>query len=286
MITQEVDAETRAIILKLGCTVKEVTYWDPGVGTEAMAFARFKNVWTKLRVMELTEYERVILMDTDMLVRRNMDELMDWPLDTRNGPVIAAGSACTCNPNRIPTYPADWVPSNCPFTRQTAPKCHDQGVILNQDSPPSHHLLNGGLVVIEPSQDQVDALTHFIQTKPQKIASYRFPDQDLLSELYHGQYIPLPWKYNALKKLPHCHPQVWCDDEVRNVHYILDKPWITGWPGDPTQDEDARLHQWWWDAYHALQSRPEQIGLSVSEWRTHVDVHVNDAPRKPTNDAC
>lgn len=79
-----------------------------------MAFTRFTNVWTKLRVFELHEYDRVILLDSDMLVRRNMDELMDWPLHAPTGPVIAASFACTCNPNRIPTYPADWYV--CPMS--------------------------------------------------------------------------------------------------------------------------------------------------------------------------
>ena len=73
-----------------------------------MAFARFTNVWTKLRAFELTEYERVVLVDSDMLVCRNMDELMDVPLGALERPAIAAGFACTCNPNRIPTYPSDW----------------------------------------------------------------------------------------------------------------------------------------------------------------------------------
>jgi alpha-N-acetylglucosamine transferase len=71
-----------------------------------MAYARFGDVWTKLRAFELAEYERVIMVDSDMLVRRNMDELMTLPLD--DGMQIAAGFACTCNPAKMASYPKDW----------------------------------------------------------------------------------------------------------------------------------------------------------------------------------
>lgn len=37
---------------------------------------RFADTWTKLVVFSLDEYERVVLLDADILVRRNMDELM------------------------------------------------------------------------------------------------------------------------------------------------------------------------------------------------------------------
>lgn len=38
---------------------------------------RFQDVFTKLRVLELTEYSKVCLLDSDMLVRDNIDEIFD-----------------------------------------------------------------------------------------------------------------------------------------------------------------------------------------------------------------
>ncbi|KAJ4302378.1 hypothetical protein N0V88_002522 [Collariella sp. IMI 366227] len=42
---------------------------------------RFRDCFTKLAAFSLTGYSRIVLLDADMLVLRNMDELMDVPLD-------------------------------------------------------------------------------------------------------------------------------------------------------------------------------------------------------------
>lgn len=45
------------------------------------------------------------MLDSDMLVRQNMDELLELHLDEDN---IAATHACTCNPRKFAHYPPDW----------------------------------------------------------------------------------------------------------------------------------------------------------------------------------
>ena len=60
----------------------------------------------------------MVLLDGDILVRRNMDELMELELDSKdaleNGNaqrVFAAAHACACNPMKKPHYPAHWYVS-------------------------------------------------------------------------------------------------------------------------------------------------------------------------------
>ena len=74
---------------------------------------RFKETWTKLACFSLVEYQRLILLDSDMLVLKNMDELMDLELDSPKSDVLgnkvfAASHACCCNPLKKPHYPKNW----------------------------------------------------------------------------------------------------------------------------------------------------------------------------------
>jgi lipopolysaccharide biosynthesis glycosyltransferase len=125
---------------------------------------------------------------------------------------------------------------------------------IDGDSKPTHHLLNSGLVVLKPSRSIIAEMEHRLQTDPQ-VETYRFPDQDFLASYYQGRLIPLPYVYNGLKKLRTVHPDLWRDDKVKNVHYIINKPWTAVLEKD---DVDAVTHQWWWDAYH-LRSWPAVI---------------------------
>ncbi|CAG8821766.1 5400_t:CDS:1, partial [Cetraspora pellucida] len=50
--------------------------------------------------------------------------------------------------------------------------------------------------------------------------------QDLLNEIYKGNWVGLPYIYNALKPMRECHSPMWSDKDVKNVHYIAKyKPW-------------------------------------------------------------
>ncbi|WFD35406.1 hypothetical protein MCUN1_002260 [Malassezia cuniculi] len=216
MTTDEVDVETRDVLGAMGCVVRDVPCWTVDVPSGEMASARFVNVWTKLRAFGLVEYERVVLIDSDMLVCGAVDELME--IDLPDG-CIAACSACTCNPNGVPTYPAHWVPENCAYSAR------ESGAELSYPMPvppDAHGLLNSGLVVLVPSAEQEQALHCFLDQHAEHVGKYKFPDQDLLADVYAGRWLPLPWYYNALKTLRRCHAGMWDDSKVRVVHYILE----------------------------------------------------------------
>lgn len=213
MVTEGVNETTRCLLTQMGCVVRDVAAWGVEADVDAMAQARFVNVWTKLRAMELYEYDRVVLVDADMLVVQNMDELMDLSL----GPyAIGASFACTCNPNRIATYPASWVPENCGFALRPHPPAPTH---LTRET---HHRLNSGLVVLDPDRKRTAQLHAYAESVPERVRRYSFPDQDLLADAFHGAFLPLPWYYNALKTLRRCHPDLWDDGEVRNIHFILE----------------------------------------------------------------
>ena len=50
--------------------------------------------------------QRVVLLDSDMIILRNMDELMAMDLPSDH---IAAAHVCSCNPRGLTHYPKDWL---------------------------------------------------------------------------------------------------------------------------------------------------------------------------------
>lgn len=49
--------------------------------------------------------QRIILLDSDMIVLKNMDDLMDTDL---RGHSIGSVNVCACNPRGFQHYPRDW----------------------------------------------------------------------------------------------------------------------------------------------------------------------------------
>ena len=200
---------------------------------------RFYDCWSKLTPFSLEEYDRVVQLDSDMLIVRNMDDLMDIELDPpgnngRGNKVFAASHACVCNPLKKAHYPKDWVPENCAFTSQHA----HPDLAQKKGAPPTAGLgmPNGGLQVVSPSKLVYDLIVNHLTTGA--VANYEFADQSLLGDLFSGRWVALPYTYNALTTLRVIHKEIWRDDEVRNVHYILDKPW-------DGEGSNPDTHQWW-----------------------------------------
>lgn len=213
---------------------------------------RFADTWTKLAVFSLTEYKRIVLLDSDMLVLHNMDELMELDLDepalaARGGKasrrVYAAGHACVCNPLKKKHYPADWVPENCAFTKQHGNPDKAQVSGGSCDLSPLGNI-NSGLLVINPSEEVFSQIVEYMEEHGSRMV---FPDQSVLSELFQGRWVALPYIYNALKTLrkPETHGAIWRKNRVKNVHYILaPKPWEElDENGDWTGTDES--HRWW-----------------------------------------
>ncbi|KAL5365310.1 glycosyl transferase family protein [Aspergillus floccosus] len=271
LYTPSLPAEALSALHARNIRTHPVPYLTP---EQTRAYAhdpRFAETWTKLVVFSLEEYERVVLLDGDMLVRRDMDELMTIPLITftsngvadgevgeeREG-VFAASHACACNPLRKPHYPTTWEPANCAFTTQHT----NPDLAQTQGAPPSAGvgMLNSGLLVVRPSVSAWNAIEAALRT-PERTETYTFPDQELLSDVFRGRWTALPYVYNALKTMrwEGVHDAIWRDAEVKNVHYIFaKKPWHED-PTDPTLDE---LNRWWWDVCLLRRAKEKQEGIT------------------------
>jgi len=180
--------------------------------------------------------------------------------------------------------PYDQLPHEHAISRPTPAAVHE---------PIAHTLLNSGLVVLHPSKQTTqkkvqDLLASTAETDQAKIKSWMFPDQDLLADLFRGKWIALPWIYNAIKTMRYWHGTFWRDQEVKNLHYICDKPWkrrpekdhagsgkkyavnagkyttyFDGELGLPAEEADAITHGWWWEEYEDMRDAMVKDGYKA-----------------------
>lgn len=85
LVSNEVSLSTKNILLAEGCKIKEVDVVPNPNSNEI----RYKWVYSKLRAWELTEYERIVFLDADTIVLKNIDELF-----SPNIPEFAAVADC------------------------------------------------------------------------------------------------------------------------------------------------------------------------------------------------
>lgn len=252
----ELEAETSSIVLR------QCAYLLPPEGTEINLIAqRFEDTWTKLRVFELFDYDTVCYLDADMAMFRNMDSVFEYasclPQDW-----IAANHACVCNLDSDPWAPKTWRPQNCAYTPLTHPQALTESLQPAVDSPETYHLLNGGMFLFHPTPELWGAMLELFNTTP-LLSTFKFPDQDFLALFFKEKWRALGWQYNAIKTMRYWHPNIWRDDSVICLHYIVDKPWtkrigkdgIAGYKG-----QDGETHQWWWKAYELWEI--ERTGLT------------------------
>lgn len=83
----------------------QVPYLAPSFKRDFGDHPHYADVYTKLYIFKLVEFERIVLLDLDMLIVQNMDELFELPLD---GKPFASTQACSCNAAKRPGPPLNW----------------------------------------------------------------------------------------------------------------------------------------------------------------------------------
>ena len=234
----------------------------PSHNTPASFIAsRFEDTWTKLRVFELHKhgYDKLVFLDADMLVLRNMDELFEVNLPGRDW--IAANHACVCNLDSDSWAPKDWTKENCAYTGLKPGQAATPVPMVGRDkcghawSEPLRRL-NSGMFIFTPYQSQWEQILSFLSSD-ERVKHFLFPDQDFLAAYFLGKWKSIGWQYNALKTMRYWHEHMWVDTEVRNLHYIVDKPWrnrvgndgVAGYLG-----RDGITHSWWWREYENFET--------------------------------
>lgn len=231
----------------------------PEDGTESgMVAERFIDTWTKLRVLDLHEmeqqFERICWLDADMMIFSNPSPLIfneqnDAYLQGGDGMRVMAVHTCVCNLDHDSWAPEEWNPANCAIAKLNDPS--QLATVVPEPYTLSN--FNSGTFLFRPSV----AISSFVKAKFQelgntKLRAMKFPDQDFLNAAFDGRWSSLSWKTNALKTWRYWHPNIWRDDQVAVLHYIVDKPWAARVKPDGSAGylgKDGDTHTWWWNEF-------------------------------------
>jgi len=145
---------------------------------------RFNETWSKINIFSLDNFERIAVLDGDMLVLKNMDELMTIPIPDDD---LAACHACVCNPRKLDHYPSTWVPKACAYTYQTHPTSVKEA--MSPAFPNGLSELNGGLQIFKPSRAKFERILGVLNSSSPE--EFLFADQSLLSKTFKGTWTSL-----------------------------------------------------------------------------------------------
>jgi glycogenin glucosyltransferase len=79
MVTSDVPRSARARLAGQGWSLRDIAPVKNPTPAKQQLFPRFDKVFTKLRAWELDEFDKVVLLDADMVVLQNIDELFARP---------------------------------------------------------------------------------------------------------------------------------------------------------------------------------------------------------------
>ncbi|KAK3441524.1 hypothetical protein EUGRSUZ_L00240 [Eucalyptus grandis] len=233
-ILPDVPADHRKILEDQGCIVREIEPVYPPENQTQFAMAYYVINYSKLRIWEFVEYEKMIYLDGDIQVFDNIDHLFDLP----NG-FFYAVMDCFCEKtwSHTPQYDIGYCQ-----------QCPDKVQWPDHVGPKPSLYFNAGMFVYEPNLDTYHDLLETLKVTPPT----SFAEQDFLNMYFKDIYKPIPNVYNLVLAMLWRHPENVELDKVKVVHYCAagSKPWLyTGEEQYMDRDDIKMLVKKWWDIY-------------------------------------
>ncbi|CAO2205959.1 unnamed protein product [Urochloa humidicola] len=205
-VLPDVPEAHRRTLASQGCIVREIEPVSPPENQTQFATAYYVINYSKLRVWEFVEYERMVYLDADMQVFEKMDELLE--LEKGHFYAVVDGF-CEKAWSHTTQYKVG-------YTEQFFPEF----------GPPPTLYFNAGMFVHEPSMATAKALLDTLRVTPPT----PFAEQDFLNMFFRDQFKPIPNVYSlVLAIMLGRHPEKVQLEKVKAVHYYCaaesSKPW-------------------------------------------------------------
>lgn len=225
------DEATLGRLREVGWTIRQggPTLHRPGAPSGGHEGARWRCFYSKLGAFNLTEYERVVLLDADTAVFRNVDELFDHPAP----------------PNLVAAVPNDRYPGV---------EVNSGVLVLRPErrlaDALARHVTSGAHIDWDGA-DQGLINQHFFGQ-----VDYLPPFFNLMASASSDAY--------AVEWLLASHAGA-----IRIVHYVDNKPFWCGRETECTSTKKAHivtLGRWWWRLFDELPWRPPGEDIYHRSW--------------------
>ncbi|XP_059444858.1 galactinol synthase 2-like [Corylus avellana] len=233
-ILPDVPQEHRRILESQGCIVREIVPLSPPESQTNFAMAYYVINYSKLRIWEFVEYDKMIYLDGDIQVFDNIDHLFDLS----NGYFYAVMD-CFCENTWLnsPQHNIGYC-QQCPERVQWP---------AEMGSPPPLYF-NAGMFVYEPNISTYHDLLEAVQSTPPTF----FAEQDFLNMYFKDIFKPIPPIYNLVLAMLWRHPEKFDFEKIKVAHYCAagSKPWrYTGEEQNMQREDIKMLVKKWWDIY-------------------------------------
>ena len=233
-VLPDVPEDHRQILESQGCIVREIEPVYPPENQTQFAMAYYVINYSKLRIWEFVEYDKMIYLDGDIQVFENIDHLFDSPSG-----YLYAVMDCFCEKtwSQSPQYQIGYC-QQCPGKVEWP---------VEMGSPPPLYF-NAGMLVFEPKLMTYYQLLDTLQVTPPTL----FAEQDFLNMFFRDVYKPIPPVYNLVLAMLWRHPENIEVEKAKVVHYCAAgaKPWrFTGKEENMDREDIKELVKKWWDIY-------------------------------------
>jgi len=261
----DVPENHRRLLINQGCIIREIEPIYPPEHQTQFAMAYYVINYSKLRIWEFIEYEKMIYLDADIQVYENIDHLFALP----NGYFYAVMD-CFCEKtwSHTPQYKIGYC-QQCP-DKVTWP--------ADKMGPPPSLYFNAGMFVHEPSTETAKRLLEKLAvTTPTP-----FAEQDFLNMFFRDIYKPIPLLYNLVLAMLWRHPENVELEKVKVVHYCAagSKPWrYTGKEENMDREDIKMLVEKWWDIYKdtSLDYKPNQPAVGLEKTPSLIAAALQEA---------
>ncbi|XWV26918.1 glycosyltransferase [Tupanvirus soda lake] len=196
LVTPDVSDEYKTFLKKVYTHIININYVDASSEIFSEENTRFRDVFTKLVCLELVQYDKIILLDLDMIISKNIDHLFK----------LRPPAACL---KRFYIPYGKVIPANM--------ICDNNKLVGS---------INAGLMLLKPDLTEWNHIKKDISSNTQ-INKFKYPEQDYLSLRYCGKWTSITFNYNFQFGLTNRVKKYrYKIDDIYVIHYSSSyKPW-------------------------------------------------------------